>query len=76
MNTLELAQSKVFNEIIGYQNSELLSRIAEWAYEYPEDRKQFIDEYLQPCYFSVEWVKSKGVEKEENIDIGQRIFIP
>ena len=76
MNTLELAQSKAFNEIIGYQNSELLSRIAKWAYEDPEDGKRFVNEYLQPCYFNVEWVKSKSAEKEENIDIGQKIFIP
>jgi len=59
---IKLAKTNIITDILECQCKSLILRIADYKNVDPD---LLLDEYHQLCYYSVDWVKSKDIEKKQ-----------
>jgi len=57
-----LAKTRVLEKILECQNKILLLRIAKWKNMNETETKEFMDEYLDPAYYTLEWINRECIE--------------
>jgi hypothetical protein len=69
------ATTKIFERVLKYQMFFLLERIADYKKLSEEEKKDFIEEYQDPIYYNLEWVRKESLEYEQLFDAkGRSLF--
>ena len=69
------ATTKIFERVLKCQMLFLLERIAVHQKLNEEETKDFIEEYQDPIYYNLEWVRKESLEYEQLFDAkGSSLF--
>jgi hypothetical protein len=71
----QFATTKVLEKVMECQMKILLLRIAKYKELNEQETRDFLDEYLDPLYYTMDWVRKESIELEQIVDVkGSPLF--